>query len=128
MPTRRQERVARIIKESVSDSIHNHISDPRINGLVSVTEVDISPNLRKADVFLTILSPDDKARRRTYAAIVHATKHVQTRLGKVMTTKFCPYLEFHEDKKFKKTLDTLNLIDEAAKEYRDDDSLETEEE
>ena len=125
MPSRRQERVARVIKESVSDSIRNHVSDPRINGMVSVTEVDVSPNLRKADVFLTILSPNDKARRRTFSAILHATKHIQTRLGKMMTTKFCPHLEFHEDVKFKKTLDVLNLIDETAKEYRDNDRIET---
>jgi ribosome-binding factor A len=98
-----------------------------MNGLVSVTEVDVSPNLRKADVFLTILSPDDKAQRRTFAAIKHATRHIQTRLGKIITSKFCPHLEFHEDKKFKKTLDVLNLIDEAAKEYRDDDEIEIEE-
>ncbi|MCK5565837.1 MAG: 30S ribosome-binding factor RbfA [Planctomycetes bacterium] len=128
MPSRRQERVARVIRESVSDSIRNHISDPRMNGLVSVTEVDISPNLRKADVFLTILSPDDKARRRTFAAIEHATRHIQTRLGKKMTSKYCPRLEFHEDEKFKKTLDVLNLIDETAKEYREKDEEETEEE
>ena len=128
MPSRRQERVARVIKESVSDSIRNHVSDPRINGLVSVTEVDVSPNLRKADVFLTILSPDDKARRRTFAAIEHATRHIQTRLGKKMTSKYCPHLEFHEDEKFKKTLDVLNLIDETSKEYREKDQEETEEE
>ena len=127
MPSRRQERVARVIRESVSDSIRNHVSDPRMNGLVSVTEVDISPNLRKADVFLTILSPDDKARRRTFAAIEHATRHIQTRLGKKMTSKYCPHLEFHEDEKFKKTLDVLNLIDETSKEYREKDREETEE-
>ncbi len=98
-----------------------------MNGLVSVTEVDISPNLRKADVFLTILSPDDKARRRTFAAIEHATRHIQTRLGKKMTSKYCPHLEFHEDEKFKKTLDVLNLIDETSKEYREKDREETEE-
>ena len=124
MPSRRQEKVARIIKESVSDSIANHLSDPRIEGLISITEVDISPNLRKADVYVSIMAADQKTRNRTFAAIEHAAKHIQTRLGHKMTSKFCPHLEFHQDEKLKKTLETLNLIDDAAKEFREKDQTE----
>ncbi|MBN1456965.1 MAG: 30S ribosome-binding factor RbfA [Sedimentisphaerales bacterium] len=124
MPSRRQEKVARIIKESVSDSIANHLSDPRIEGLISITEVDISPNLRKADVYVSIMAADEKTQNRTFAAIEHAAKHIQTRLGHKMTSKFCPHLEFHQDEKFKKTIETLNLIDEAAKEFRQKEQTE----
>jgi ribosome-binding factor A len=36
-----------------------------------------------------------------------------------MTSKFCPHLEFHEDAKLKSTLETLRIIDEASKEFKD---------
>ncbi len=123
MPSRRQERVARVIKESVSDTIANRLSDPRIEGMVSITEVDVSPDLRKADVFLSIMSRDDTARRKTFAAIEHATRHIQSLLGHKMTSKFCPHLRFHEDAKLKSTLETLRIIEAASKELKEKDAL-----
>lgn len=119
MPSRRQEKVARVIKESVSDTIANRLSDPRIDGLVSVTEVDVSPDLKKADVFLSIMSKDDTARRKTFAAIEHATRHIRSLLGHKMTSKFCPRLHFHEDAKLKSTLETLRIIEEVSKEFEE---------
>jgi ribosome-binding factor A len=56
MATRRQEKVARVVKEVVSDAIANHLNDPRIEGFVSVTRVDMSADLRSADVYLSIFS------------------------------------------------------------------------
>jgi len=122
MPSRRQEKVARVIKESVSDTITNRLSDPRIEGFVSVTEVDVSPDLRNADVYLSIMSDDDTARRKTFSAIEHAARHIQTQLGRRMTSKYCPHLRFHEDTKFKNTLETLRIIEEASKEFQEKDA------
>jgi ribosome-binding factor A len=115
--TRRQEKVIRVIKETVSDIISNRLSDPRIEGIISVTKVDVSPDLRNADVYLSIMAAKDAARRKTFAAISHAAKHIQTLLGKKMTSKFCPRLHFKEDKHFKETLKTLAMVSQAAKEY-----------
>jgi ribosome-binding factor A len=126
MPSRRQEKVARVVKESVSDTITNRLSDPRIEGFISVTEVDVSPDLRNAEVFLSIMAPNDTARRKAFAAIEHATKYIQARLSRRMTSKFCPHLHFHEDNKLKNTLETLRIIDEAAKELKEKDAQQLE--
>ena len=72
MVTRRQEKVARAVKEAVSDAIANHLNDPRIEGFVSVTRVDIALDLRNADVYLSIFGKDDTVQNRTFAAITHA--------------------------------------------------------
>ncbi len=58
MPTRRQEKVARLVKESVSDTITNHLGDPRITGFISVTRVEMAPDLRSGDVYLSIFGED----------------------------------------------------------------------
>ena len=126
MPSRRQEKVARVIKESVSDTIANRLGDPRIEGFVSVVEVDVSPDLRNANVFISIMVENDAVRRRTFSAIEHATKHIQARLSRKMTAKFCPRLHFHEDNKLKNTLETLRIIDEATKELKEKDQPQSE--
>lgn len=131
--TRRQEKVIRVIKETVSDIISNRLSDPRITGIISVTKVDVSPDLRNADVYLSIMSAEGPAARRTFEAISHAAKHIQALLGKKMTSKFSPRLHFKEDKHFKETLKTLAMVSEAAREFKDrqedteENSEETEE-
>jgi len=117
-PSRRQEKVSRVIRESVSDTIANRLNDPRIQGLVSVTEVDVSPDLKNADVGLSILAADERRQEQTFRAIQHAARHIQARLGRSLTSKFCPKLRFHLDTKLHKTLETLRLIDAAAREYK----------
>ncbi len=123
MPTRRQEKVARVVKEAVSDAIANHLSDPRIEGLVSVTEVDVAPDMRTADVYVSILGKNEASQNKTFAAIEHARSRVQSLLASRLQSKFCPVLHLYRDEKFKKTLETFRLIDQAAKEF-EDDSLE----
>ena len=114
MPTRRQEKVARVVKEAVSDAIANHLNDPRIDGFVSVTEVDMAPDLRNADVYLSIFGKDDTAQNRTFSAISHAKSRIQSLVASRLRSKFCPILHLYRDEKFKKTLETMKLIDQAV--------------
>ena len=117
MPTRRQEKIARIVRESVSDSIANHLSDPRIeDSFVSVTKVDVSADLRIANVYLSIFGCDEKAQTLVFNAIAHAKKRIQMLLADKIQSRFCPVLNLHKDDMFKKTLETLKLIDDLAEE------------
>lgn len=126
MATRRQERVARVVKEAVSDAIANHLNDPRIEGFVSVTRVEMAPDLRSAAVYLSIFGRDDSAQNKTFSAITHAKNRVQSLVAGKLQSKFCPVLHFYKDEKFKKTLETMKLIDEAVSELNENDSDEQE--
>jgi ribosome-binding factor A len=117
MSTRRQEKVARAVKEAVSEVISHHLSDPRIEGLVSVTRVGMAADLRTADVYVSILGKDNAAQSKTFIAITHARSRIQAMLADRLRSKFCPVLRFHEDEKLKKTLETMRLIDKAASEW-----------
>ncbi|UCF14512.1 MAG: 30S ribosome-binding factor RbfA [Phycisphaerales bacterium] len=121
MATRRQEKVARVVKEAVSDAIAHHLNDPRIEGFVSVTRVDVAPDMRNADIFLSIFGKDEASQNKTFAAIEHARSRIQFLLASEVQSKFCPVLHFYRDEKFKKTLETMRLIDEATKELEDKD-------
>ena len=122
MATRRQEKVARIVKEAVSDAIIHHLNDPRISGFVSVTRVDMTADLRNANVYLSIFGSDEAGQNKAFMAITHAKSRIQSLLAGQVRSKFCPILHFYMDEKFKKTLETLNLIDQAVKELNDKDS------
>ncbi|MBN1360297.1 MAG: 30S ribosome-binding factor RbfA [Sedimentisphaerales bacterium] len=119
MPTRRQEKVARVVKEAVSDAIANHLNDPRITGFVSVTRVEMSPDLRNAEVYLSVFAEAASAKNQSFVAIEHARKRIQSFLGAALDSKFCPVLRFHRDEQFQRTLETMRLIDQAASEYQD---------
>ena len=121
MATRRQEKVARVVKEAVSDAIMHHLSDPRIEGFVSVTRVEVATDLRNADVFISVFGKNPASQNKTFAAINHAKSRIQSLLAGRMQSKFCPVLHFYTDEKFKKTLETMELIDKAAKELKEKD-------
>ena len=130
--------MARVVKEVVSDAIINHLNDPRIEGFVSVTRVDMSADLHSADVYLSIFgsnhvlksgakrdpAKDDAAQNKTFAAITHAKSRIQSLLASKLQRKFCPVLRFHRDEEFKKTLETMKLIDQTVSEREKKDSAD----
>jgi ribosome-binding factor A len=118
MVTRRQERMARVIKEVVSDAVTNHLNDPRIESFVSVTRVEVAADMRIADVFFSMFGTDETKQKRTFEAILHAKSRIQVMLGDAMQSKFCPVLRFHLDEQFKKMIETINIIDKAAAEIK----------
>lgn len=120
MAQRRQERMARVVKEAVSDIINNHLQDPRIEGFISITEVKIEPDLKKADVFLSIMGASAKKQNAAFIAIKHAAGHIQSLMGNYIKSRFCPHLSFHLDDRLKKTMETLRIIEEVSKEFTEE--------
>ena len=71
------------------------LKDPRV-GFVTVTRVEVTPDLRKAVVYYTVLG-QDKDHRRTRAGLNSAKAHLRSVLGQQVRMKFTPDLEFEED-------------------------------
>ena len=113
-----------MVKEGVSDAIAHHLSDPRIEGFVSVTRVDMAADLRNADVYVSIFGRDEAAQNKTFAAITHAKSRIQSLVAGRLQSKFCPVLHFYRDEKFKKALETMKLIDQAVSELQKEEPKE----
>ena len=124
MVTRRQEKVARIIKEIVSHAILHKLDDPRIEGFVTITKIDVSPDIRSAEIYLSVFGKDEKSQKLTFKAIQHAHTRLQCFVAHEMTTRFCPTLKFKQDSHFKKTLETFGIIDEAVADIEDHEEFE----
>jgi len=90
----RTERAAEEFREIPAAEIQK-LKDPRL-GFVTVTGVKVTPDLRKAWVYYTVLG-DEKERKGTAAALRSARSHLRTSLGHQVRMKFTPELEFEED-------------------------------
>lgn len=117
MPKRRQEKIAHFIRDVVSDAITNHLNDPRIElAFVSVTRVDVSADMRIANVYISIFGGTPATQNTAYNAIIHARSRIQSLLAGKINSRFCPVLNIHRDEQFKKALETIKLIDDLSKE------------
>ncbi|MBU1027056.1 MAG: 30S ribosome-binding factor RbfA [Candidatus Margulisbacteria bacterium] len=110
----RPERVAALIKEEVSRIIHEDVSDPRI-GFVSVTGVDISPDLENAKIFVSILDKEDK-KKECMDGLNSATRFIRGKLGHELTTRIVPEIEFVRDDSLERGSKILGLISKLGKE------------
>jgi ribosome-binding factor A len=119
MANRRLQKMARVIMESVSRTVSQRLSDPRITGLVSVTEVEVAPDTKTATVYLSILAVSEEAKSLTLQGILSGAGVIQYHLGRDLISRFCPHLQFKLDTKMQQTLRTLKLIEQTSKEYRE---------
>ena len=113
-PGRRGRRVASIIREVVSQALVTELNDPRMT-FVTVTGVDVSADMRVADVRVSVMS-DPKLQKACLRAIRHSRGHVQQRVADALAMKFCPVLRFHLDDSVKRSVSLSALIAKARAE------------
>jgi ribosome-binding factor A len=92
--TSRIDRVNEELREILAEEIQR-LKDPRL-GFVTVTGVKVTPDLRKARVFYTVLG-EEKQHRGTAAALRSARSHLRVVVGREIRLKVTPELEFTED-------------------------------
>jgi ribosome-binding factor A len=95
MPTARMRRVNEAIREVLGDAIATELKDPRI-GFVTVTEVDTSPDLRTARVYVSVLGPEAE-RDRALEGLQSAHGYLQGKIASAMRMKRTPTLTFEYD-------------------------------
>lgn len=95
MPGRRAERLAEQIREELSLIIAGEVEDPKV-GFVTVTEAKVSPDLRTAKVYVSVLGTEDEV-KESMAALKHAAGFIRNQLGIVLRMKRTPDLHFVYD-------------------------------
>ncbi len=85
-------RVNEVVHECLADELER-LSDPRLS-LVTVTGVEVSPDLRHATVFYAALGRHEPD---TVAALRSAAPHLRAVLGQEVRLKYVPKLHFRED-------------------------------
>ncbi len=113
--TRRTERVNELLREEIADLLRSELRDPRIGGLVSVTHVDVSPDLRKANAYVSVLGTEDE-RRSTMAALEHARPFLRRELSRRVSLRNTPDVSFLSDTSMERAQEMTDLMRKAADE------------
>jgi ribosome-binding factor A len=94
-PSRRPQRVALEIRHEISSMVTRGLKDRRI-GLVTITDVEMSKDLRHAKVFFSAMG-SEKERADCGIALNHAAGWIRRELGQRIRMRFLPEIVFYED-------------------------------
>jgi ribosome-binding factor A len=93
--TQRQEKLREVLKEEISDILRREIKDPRL-GFFTITDAEITTDLRHAKVFVSILGTEEE--RKTSIAVLKKAEHfVRQEFGKRVRMKVLPEINFYLD-------------------------------
>jgi len=108
----RQRKLAERIQHIVAEMLETRVKDPRL-GFVTVTDVRVTPDLREASIFYTVLgSEEDQVNTR--AALDSATGLLRTEVGRQTGIKFTPTLTFIADAVPENARHVEDLLAQAA--------------
>ena len=114
---KRTDRVGEEFREILAEEIPR-LKDPRV-GFVTVTGVDVSPDLRNAMVHYTAMG-EETDRKATRAGLISATGHLRQVIGRQVRLKFLPVLTFHEDD----TEERAGRVEALLRELRERDAAD----
>ena len=122
--TRRTERIGEQIRSELARLLREEITDPRV-GLVTLTRIDVSPDLRNARVYWSELSDaiadassadassaDEASAEDTAAGLASAAGFLRRRLAQELPTKRVPELRFVHDRSLELGTETLKILRE----------------
>lgn len=117
--SRRSDRVGDLIRAELSDLLLREVKDPRVK-LASVTEVDVTSDLRRAVVKVSVLGGEEEQRLETVEALRHARGFLRTELAHRLRLRVTPELQFELDRgaehsqRISEILENLNGRDESS--------------
>jgi ribosome-binding factor A len=116
--TLRTEKVASLIREELGTYLSQRYQSSEF-GLVTVTEVHVTPDLRIAKVYVSILG-DEARKKSTLKQLELDKKQIRTFLGSHVRIKFTPEVHFHLDE----SMDRIDRINRILGQIRSDDRKE----
>ena len=108
MQGKRTDRVGHLIQMELSQLILHRVKDPRL-GFVTVTHVDVTPDLRSACVFYSVLG-DAKAQKDSQIALEKAAGFLQKEIGTSLQFRYTPKLIFKRDDSYAKTFEVDQVL------------------
>ena len=114
-------RVNEAVRAVVAETV-GELNDPRI-GLVTITGVEVSPDLREGRVYVSVLG-GERRRCATLAGLESAHAVLQARIAHELRLKRTPHLSFEYDPSVEQGVRMTKLIDELAAETHGDDDAD----
>ena len=113
----RIERLNSLLRQEISELLQNQVKDPRLTRFISVTAVEVSPDLSFAKVFVSPLGTEAE-KQETITALGSASGYIRKELSERIKTRRVPELSFRLDETIEKADRVLRLIDHLREEEK----------
>ncbi|MEI8390305.1 MAG: 30S ribosome-binding factor RbfA [bacterium] len=110
----RGDRIRKALIKELSDIIQHKIKDPRIKGIISVTDVELSPDNKYAKAYISIFGSDD-SKQEIMDAIGDSTSFIRGEISKRIRMRHTPELKFMLDESLEKGKRITDLIDKISR-------------
>ncbi|MCS7149206.1 MAG: 30S ribosome-binding factor RbfA [Caldimicrobium sp.] len=111
--TRRSEKVASLLKVALSEIIMHELNNPIFKNFISITDIKIGGDLKRATIFFRVFSADPK---EVEAALNQSKGYIKKLLSERIILKFMPDIEFKIDTSEEEEKRLLELLDRVRKE------------
>ncbi|MGE3108761.1 MAG: 30S ribosome-binding factor RbfA [Phycisphaerales bacterium] len=113
----RVEKVASTLRQAIQQVLARGLHDPRVAGLITITSVQVTHDLKNATVMVSVL-PEEK-QQTTYHGLRDAARHIRHEVGELVAMRSVPQLTFKLDKALKKEAQALAAIARISEERAD---------
>ena len=113
MATNRINRINEDIQRELASLIRT-VKEPRVHGLVSITRVDTTTDLRYCRVYVSVLDQSDV--KEVVKGLKSAAGYLRRELGHVLTLRYTPELQFVADDSIERGVRMVSMIDHILEE------------
>ena len=118
----RLNRIDEEMKKEISHIISNEIKNPNVTGLISVTKVKVTPDLKYAKVYVSILNA--KSTKGTLANLKKSAGFIRTELAKTMNLRVTPEIIFELDESMEYGAKIDSILKDIMKDVKTSDNIE----
>ena len=109
--SRRVDRINGLLRQELSQLLSRQINDPRITGVVTITQVQTSSDLRNARVFVSVLG-DAVTKKNTLKGIQSASTYLRHELKGKLSLRYVPFMKFELDESIEDADNLLRMMDQ----------------
>ena len=108
------------VQRELSKVISQEMKDPRIDPMTSVIAVEVTPDLKQAKVYVSVLGSDEK-KQATLEGLKSATPFIRKHLASTINLRNTPELKFFMDESIEYGVSMSKLIDDVNKDISKDE-------
>lgn len=114
MNIKRINRISEEVRKIVSELLTRGLKDPRISSMTSITKVEVTGDLRYANIFVSVLG-DKNVKKETLEGLKSAKGFIRKEIGSKMDLRYVPEPIFHLDESIEQGIYISQLIEKVNK-------------
>ena len=118
MPSTRQQRVQELLVQEISDIVRREVKDPRV-GFLTITDAQVTPDLRQARVYFTVLG-DAEQQEKTAEALNRAAGFIRGEFARRAQMRYVPQLRFEFDQAPARGMRISQLLEQVRQDEQPD--------